>query len=237
MRHLQELYLQYKDHGLVILGCNASDDKQIALEFMRENGAEFPTILDSSDAATKVSFQDYRGSGVPLNYIIDREGKIVDAWYGYEEGHPRAMAALQKTGGELAEAIHHKDAVKSVKAAGEVTAAAKRLFDALRAADYDRDWLTDKDGERFPAKDVEYAVKEDYSAWVRWVCDKFKANPIEDVQLGEVFSAPNGLPTVHFELRLKDGEVLKGDLSFRWDSQKNQWIGKEGLDWHLPSSP
>lgn len=117
MRHLQELYLQYKDHGLVILGMNASDDKQIALEFMRENGATFPTILDASDAATKVSFQDYRASGVPLNYIIDREGKIVDAWYGYEEGHPRAMAALQKTGGKLADAIRDKDAAKPPPAA------------------------------------------------------------------------------------------------------------------------
>ena len=48
-------------------------DKQIALEFMQENGATFPTILDSSDAAEKVH-ENYRASGVPLNYLIDREG-------------------------------------------------------------------------------------------------------------------------------------------------------------------
>jgi peroxiredoxin len=82
----------------VILGFNCSDDKKIALEFLSENGATFPTILDSSDAATKVSWSDYKGSGVPLNYIIDKEGKVVDAWYGYEEGHPRALAALKKAG-------------------------------------------------------------------------------------------------------------------------------------------
>jgi len=84
-----------------MLGFNASDDKQIALDFMRENGATFPTILDSSDAATKVMFQDYRGSGVPLNYIIDRDGNVVDAWYGYEAGHARAIAALKKMGVDL----------------------------------------------------------------------------------------------------------------------------------------
>jgi peroxiredoxin len=39
--------------------------------------------------------------GVPLNYIIDREGKVVDAWYGYEEGHKRAIAALEKAGAKL----------------------------------------------------------------------------------------------------------------------------------------
>ena len=85
----------------MILGFNCSDDKQIALEFLRENSATFPNILDSSDAAKRVAFEDYKGSGVPLNYILDREGKVVDAWLGYEEGHKRAIAALEKAGLKL----------------------------------------------------------------------------------------------------------------------------------------
>ena len=101
MCHLQELHEQYRDKGLVILGFNCSDDKKIALEFFHENSATFPTILDSSEAATKVSFDGYKMSGVPLNYIIDREGKVVDTWYGYEEGHARARAALKKAGLEI----------------------------------------------------------------------------------------------------------------------------------------
>lgn len=96
MRHLQEHHTKYKDKGLVILGFDASDDKKIALEMLRENGATFPNVIDSSDAAVKIQFRDYRASGVPLNYIIDGDGKIVDTWYGYEEGHRRAMAAVQK---------------------------------------------------------------------------------------------------------------------------------------------
>ena len=101
MRHLQPIYEKYKDQGFVILGFNCADDKQIALDFMRENSATFPTILDSSDAATRTGFKDYQMSGVPLNYIIDREGKIVDAWYGYEKGHKRALTALEKLGLKL----------------------------------------------------------------------------------------------------------------------------------------
>ena len=101
----------------MILGFNASDDKQIALDSMHENGATFPTILDSSDAAVKVSFQDYRASGVPLNYIIDREGNIVDAWYGYETGHQRAIAAFKKLGVELPEASRGEAAAKTDKSA------------------------------------------------------------------------------------------------------------------------
>jgi len=98
MCHLQKLHEKCGDKGLVILGFNCSDDKKIAVEFLRENSATFPTILDSSEAATRTGFGDYHMSGVPLNYIIDREGKVVDAWYGYEEGHKRALAALEKAG-------------------------------------------------------------------------------------------------------------------------------------------
>lgn len=101
MRHLQAHYEKYKDKGMVILGFNCADDKQIALDFMRDNSATFPTILDSSKAAVDTGFKSYKMSGVPLNYIIDKEGIIVDAWYGYEEGHKRALEALEKAGLEL----------------------------------------------------------------------------------------------------------------------------------------
>ena len=103
MCHLQTLHEEYSDKGLVILGFNCSDDKGIALEFLRENKATFPTILDSSEVATRTGFSGYRMSGVPLNYIIDRQGKIVDAWYGYEKGHKRALAALEKAGLKIEE--------------------------------------------------------------------------------------------------------------------------------------
>jgi peroxiredoxin len=64
----------------------------------RKHSVTFPNVLDSSDAATKTAFQDYRTSGVPLNYIIDRDGKIATAWYGYEEGDKRGVEALEKLG-------------------------------------------------------------------------------------------------------------------------------------------
>ena len=108
MCHLQDLYAEYEAKGFVILGFNASDDTKIALEMLRENGVTFPNIIDSSDAATRVCFQQYQGaygSAVPMNYIIDRDGKVVDAWYGGGREHPKAIIALQKMGGELAEAI------------------------------------------------------------------------------------------------------------------------------------
>jgi peroxiredoxin len=101
MCHLQELYEKYKDNGLVILGFDFSDDKQVALDFLRENSATFPNILDTSDEAVKTGFLTYGASATPVNYILDREGKIVDAWIGYEKGHKRAIAAMEKAGLKL----------------------------------------------------------------------------------------------------------------------------------------
>ena len=100
MPHLQKLSEKYKDRGLVILGFNCFDNKRIAKNFMRENSVTFPNILDSSDTAEKVIFDGYRNrSGtVPLSYIIDTRGKVVDAWSGYEEDNKRALAALKKAG-------------------------------------------------------------------------------------------------------------------------------------------
>lgn len=102
MRHLQKLHENYRDKGLVILGFNYSDKKKIALEFLHENGATFPTILDS-DTGRTVAYSNYKCSAVPLNYVIDRQSKVVDAWYGYEEGHPGVLSALKKAGLQLDE--------------------------------------------------------------------------------------------------------------------------------------
>jgi hypothetical protein len=240
MCHLQELYAKYKAKGLVILGFDAADDKKIALDMLRDNGATFPNIIDSSDAAITVCFRQYQGpygSAVPMNYIINREGKVVDAWYGGGREHPKAIAALQKAGGELGETLRQEIAAKSAKAAPEVAAAAQRLFQILRTADYDHNGISTRDWKHRPGKDINYNPGRNDPGWVRWVCRKFKANPITDVRLGKVFAGPDGQPTVHFELRLKDGEILQGDLPFHWESAQRQWIGWEGLDWHLHAPP
>jgi hypothetical protein len=240
MRHLQKLYATYKDKGLVVLGFDAMDDKKLALEMLRDNGATFPNILDASDAARKVCYQEYQRpgmNGVPLSYIIDRDGKVVDAWYGGEEKHSDAIAVLRKTGGPLGDSIQQEWNDGAAKAAPEVAAAARRLFEALRAADYDHDWTAGDDWKRFPAQDFRYEGNHDSPGWVRWACKKFKTNPIVDVRFGEVFASLNGSPAIPYELQLKDGEILRGDLPFRRDSRDKQWIGLQGLDWHLQKSP
>ena len=59
----------------------------------------FPNVLDSSEAAGRalMHYETLGGmSAVPMTYILDREGKVVEAWYGYDPG--RAEKALKKLG-------------------------------------------------------------------------------------------------------------------------------------------
>jgi peroxiredoxin len=42
--------------------------------------------------------QEYGVSAVPITYVIDREGKVVEAWVGSQAGIPRATELLEKLG-------------------------------------------------------------------------------------------------------------------------------------------
>jgi peroxiredoxin len=105
IERIEKLHRKFVDEGLVILGFNSSDEKDIALGFMREAGITFPNILDTSDEAIRVEYYAYRSHGAPVNYIIDRDGNIVDAWNGDYKTHDRALAALKEIGGPLADAM------------------------------------------------------------------------------------------------------------------------------------
>ena len=83
----------------MVLGVNTADARDIALEYLKANKVTFPNVLDASDAAnrTMMQYETLGGmSAVPLTYLIDREGKVVEAWYDYRQG--QAEKALKKLG-------------------------------------------------------------------------------------------------------------------------------------------
>ncbi len=101
----QQLYREYPGKGPVFLGLNCSDDKRIARAFLREKGVTFPSVLDASEAATRLIRMDYgnKAGALPLNYVIDPQGRVVDGWFGQEQDPDRVLAALKKAGLELAQ--------------------------------------------------------------------------------------------------------------------------------------
>lgn len=96
MPHLQTLYAKYKDRGLVVLGVNVMDDRGITRDFLRECGVTFPNVLDTSPAAEAVYSRDYGVGTIPVNYLINGDGIVVDRWIGYEES--RDHSALKALG-------------------------------------------------------------------------------------------------------------------------------------------
>ncbi|MCB9871186.1 MAG: hypothetical protein H6837_15115 [Planctomycetes bacterium] len=91
------MHTELKDKGLVVLGFNTADTEELARGLMRAKGVSYPCILDGSKAARDAFYRDYRGSGVPLNYLIDRTGKVAEAWYGVR-GEAEVRAALRRVG-------------------------------------------------------------------------------------------------------------------------------------------
>lgn len=97
---LQRLYEQHGNDGLVVLGFNSTDDKRVLRAFLRDNPLTFPLLHDGSTIARRVIADDYgdKTAIVPMSCIIDRQGTIVDRWFGYDGNHKRALAALEKAG-------------------------------------------------------------------------------------------------------------------------------------------
>jgi hypothetical protein len=120
-------------------------------------------------------------------------------------------------------AIEHPEVIKT---------AAKKLFNAVRNADYEYH----SDGKHWPnflPETTDYQVNRGFDGWVRWVCKTFRENPIKSFDLGEVSKGPNGLPTISYVVSLRDGRELKGLLPFKYMPRQETWMGTQGIDWHL----
>lgn len=78
---LNELNEKYKDSGLRIIGINPFDklEDDIA-DFLTKRGVTYTVLLEGKDVA-----QDYRISGYPTIYLIDKSGKIIYVQSGYRK--------------------------------------------------------------------------------------------------------------------------------------------------------
>jgi peroxiredoxin/outer membrane lipoprotein-sorting protein len=97
---LEELHREYGRKGVAVIGIDAVDEADIAKALLRDCGVTFTNVIDTSEAAHKAVFTDYQTlpgmSGVPLYYVIDRDGKVVDGFYDLDA--ERGRAALRTAG-------------------------------------------------------------------------------------------------------------------------------------------
>lgn len=94
---LEEMHQKYKNKGLVVVGYNTCDDEEHIRGLLNENNVTYPNIYNTSEEAREVQFEKYQKkgySGVPLNYLIDRNGNVASVWYGYDRGKEKKIERL-----------------------------------------------------------------------------------------------------------------------------------------------
>lgn len=79
MPSLENLYRNLKDKGLVIIGVSVDSSEKTVQSFVKERGITFPILLDKRK---EVSFDDYGVIGLPVTFLIDKKGIIVDKVFG-----------------------------------------------------------------------------------------------------------------------------------------------------------
>lgn len=74
MPAIEQVYGQYREQGLVVLGLNSTfqDDEETAAAFVRELGLTFPIVLDRTGAVSR----RYQLQALPTTYFVDRQGVI-----------------------------------------------------------------------------------------------------------------------------------------------------------------
>lgn len=79
MPSFENLYRNFKGKGLVVIGVSVDNSDRTVKSFVREKGITFPILLDEKK---EVSFDDYGVIGLPVTFLIDRKGNIVEKFFG-----------------------------------------------------------------------------------------------------------------------------------------------------------
>jgi cytochrome c biogenesis protein CcmG, thiol:disulfide interchange protein DsbE len=71
--HLQAVWEEYQDRGVVVVGVTYLDTVEDSLGFIDDLGL---TYLNGPDPRTEIASGKYRIQGAPENFIVDQEGNI-----------------------------------------------------------------------------------------------------------------------------------------------------------------
>ena len=88
---LQSLSEKYKSKGLQVIGIDPYDKKEELIHFLSKQGVTYSVLLNGKDAA-----KDYRVSGYPTMYLIDKTGKIIFVQVGYGKDTEHILDELIK---------------------------------------------------------------------------------------------------------------------------------------------
>lgn len=96
MPHLQKMYEEKKDAGLVVLSISTDDARSASRvkPYIVKNGYTFPVLLDR-DATVIGTYNPAKT--LPFTVVIDKAGQVVKVSSGYNPGDEKALADLVAT--------------------------------------------------------------------------------------------------------------------------------------------
>jgi peroxiredoxin/outer membrane lipoprotein-sorting protein len=106
MPHLEKVYQQVKDKNVAVLGVCVWDEKPAYDKWVAKNIGtvyNFPVAFDPAGRGKgNIAGSLYKVTGIPTQYIIDKNGNVAASTIGYEEGDTRLEANLSKLGVDIA---------------------------------------------------------------------------------------------------------------------------------------
>ena len=75
---LEQVWQEYRARGVVVVGANVWEERQPAVEFVKEFDLTYPNGVDPSGSLAV----EYGVTGLPETFFIDEEGRLVRRWIG-----------------------------------------------------------------------------------------------------------------------------------------------------------
>jgi cytochrome c biogenesis protein CcmG/thiol:disulfide interchange protein DsbE len=92
---LEEAWQEHRGRGLVVVGVDTKDFRRDGRDFVRDHDLTFPIVFDGPGEM----WDTYGLTGLPETFVIDREGRVVEAMVGgvnTDEDRERLEAAIDR---------------------------------------------------------------------------------------------------------------------------------------------
>jgi hypothetical protein len=88
--HLRELNHEMKEEDFVLVSVETTNRPELARAFLEQYGADWTVLIDAERQAGEL----YELKGVPTNFFIDRQGRIMFSTLGFREGDEAGMREM-----------------------------------------------------------------------------------------------------------------------------------------------
>jgi peroxiredoxin len=82
MPSLERLFRAFRKDGLMVLAITVDRSGKLVNDFVKENSLTFPVLLDPEK---EVAFDDYAAADLPVTFLIDKTGLIVEVFRGQKD--------------------------------------------------------------------------------------------------------------------------------------------------------